>query len=184
MPRFVAFVRVSALALVLGGVARPECFAGRGRPVHDRRVQQRDRGYHTYRHSVAPGHSQGGTPGLLRGAQDRHLGRRRHRPPDASQRRRRTHLGADDARPRGRWDATDYDRQPVPVVDSTTGTIWLTFCRNNDDVLVTSSTGRRPDLGRARMITGAVKKPGWALVRDRARRGHPAGAGGRTPAGW
>src|SRR5437764_817604 len=29
---------------------------------------------------------------------------------------------------------------PCPVVDRETGTIWLTFCRDNEDVFVTSST--------------------------------------------
>src|SRR5262249_8854591 len=50
---------------------------------------------------------------------------------------------------------------PCPVVDRETGTIWLTFCRDNDDVFVTSST----DDGRSwlppRRITPAVTRPDW-----------------------
>ena len=50
---------------------------------------------------------------------------------------------------------------PCPVVDATTGTIWLTFCRNNDDVLVASSRDDGRTWAATRSITGTVKKPGW-----------------------
>jgi sialidase-1 len=49
---------------------------------------------------------------------------------------------------------------PCPVLDQSTGTMWLTFCRNNDEVFVMSS-----DDGLAwtppRRITTDVKEPDW-----------------------
>jgi sialidase-1 len=51
---------------------------------------------------------------------------------------------------------------PCPVVDATTGTVWLTFCRNNDDVLVTSSRDDGRTWAPPRTITGLVKRPGWS----------------------
>jgi sialidase-1 len=50
---------------------------------------------------------------------------------------------------------------PCPVVDATTGTVWLTFCRNNTDVLVTSSTDDGLTWAAPRTITESVKRPGW-----------------------
>jgi sialidase-1 len=50
---------------------------------------------------------------------------------------------------------------PCPVVDATTGTVWLTFCRNNEDVLVTSSRDDGRTWAAPRTITGAVKATGW-----------------------
>ena len=50
---------------------------------------------------------------------------------------------------------------PCPVVNATTGTIWLTFCRNNNDVLVTSSQDDGRTWAEPRTITGSVKRPGW-----------------------
>ena len=73
---------------------------------------------------------------------------------------------------------------PCPVVDATTGTIWLTFCRNNDDVLVTSSTDDGRTWAAPRTITRDGQAARLELVRDRARRGHPARREDRMPAGW
>jgi sialidase-1 len=50
---------------------------------------------------------------------------------------------------------------PCPVVDATTGTVWLTFCRDNDDVLVTSSRDDGRTWAPPRAITASVKRPGW-----------------------
>jgi sialidase-1 len=50
---------------------------------------------------------------------------------------------------------------PCPVVDATTGMVWLTLCRNNDDVLVTSSADDGRTWAAPRTITGSVKRPGW-----------------------
>jgi sialidase-1 len=50
---------------------------------------------------------------------------------------------------------------PCAVVDAKTGTIWLTFCRNNVDVLVTSSQDDGRTWTTPRTITASVKKPGW-----------------------
>lgn len=50
---------------------------------------------------------------------------------------------------------------PCPVVDASTGTIWLTFCRNNDDVLVTSSRDDGRTWTAPGSITRSVKRPEW-----------------------
>lgn len=50
---------------------------------------------------------------------------------------------------------------PCPVVDRSTGTIWLAFCRNNTDVFVTSSTDDGRTWAAPRAITEAVKEPTW-----------------------
>jgi sialidase-1 len=161
MPRSVAFIRVSALALVLGGVSGLES----SRAADDRFTtdvfKSGTGGYHTYRIPsllVTPR----GT--LLAFCEGRKTGASDNGDIDIVMRR------SDDG---GRtWGATtlvheDGGTQPIaignpcPVVDSTTGTIWLTFCRNNDDVLVTSSQDDGRTWTEPRTITGAVKKPGW-----------------------
>ena len=48
-----------------------------------------------------------------------------------------------------------------PVVDQDTGTIWLPFCRDNDDVLITYSTDDGQTWAKPREITQDVKKPVW-----------------------
>ncbi len=50
---------------------------------------------------------------------------------------------------------------PCPVVDQTTGTIWLPFCRNNDDVLITYSDDDGKTWAKPRDITRDVKRPHW-----------------------
>jgi sialidase-1 len=50
---------------------------------------------------------------------------------------------------------------PCPVVDETDGTIWLPFCRDNDDVFVTFSKDDGKTWVKPRPITQGVKKPGW-----------------------
>ena len=50
---------------------------------------------------------------------------------------------------------------PCPVVDESTGTIWLPLCRDNDDVLVTSSTDDGRTWSAPRDITAEVKRPDW-----------------------
>jgi sialidase-1 len=50
---------------------------------------------------------------------------------------------------------------PCPVVDRSTGTIWLTFCRDNTDVFVTESTDDGRTWAKPRVITDTVKKPAW-----------------------
>lgn len=51
---------------------------------------------------------------------------------------------------------------PCPVVDTATGTIWLTFCRDNRDVLVTSSTDNGHTWNPSRDITREVKPADWS----------------------
>ncbi|NQU22032.1 MAG: exo-alpha-sialidase [Candidatus Nealsonbacteria bacterium] len=50
---------------------------------------------------------------------------------------------------------------PCPVVDRTTGTIWLPFCRNNDRVFITKSTDDGVTWAEPIEITADVKKPEW-----------------------
>jgi sialidase-1 len=50
---------------------------------------------------------------------------------------------------------------PCPVVERTTGTIWLPFCRNNDRVFVTRSTDDGLTWGHPVEITRHVKRPDW-----------------------
>ncbi len=50
---------------------------------------------------------------------------------------------------------------PCPVIDSTTGRVWLPFCRNNDRVLVTCSDDQGQSWSVPREITDQVKKANW-----------------------
>jgi sialidase-1 len=50
---------------------------------------------------------------------------------------------------------------PCPVVDATTGTTWLTFCRDNRDVVVMSSQDDGRNWTAPRTITEMVKKAAW-----------------------
>lgn len=50
---------------------------------------------------------------------------------------------------------------PCPVVERSTGTIWLPFCRNNDRVFVTQSTDDGQTWAEPLEITQHVKKPEW-----------------------
>jgi sialidase-1 len=51
---------------------------------------------------------------------------------------------------------------PCPVVDQTTGRIWLPFCRNNDRVFVTSSTDDGLSWTPPVEITATVKLANWS----------------------
>jgi sialidase-1 len=51
---------------------------------------------------------------------------------------------------------------PCPVVDQDTGVLWLPFNRDNDRVLVTSSSDDGRTWTRPRDITAAVKEPTWS----------------------
>ena len=50
---------------------------------------------------------------------------------------------------------------PCPVVERTTGTIWLPFCRNNNRVFITKSTDDGLTWDKPVEITQHVKKPEW-----------------------
>lgn len=50
---------------------------------------------------------------------------------------------------------------PCPVVDQSTGIIWLPFCRDNDEVLITSSRDDGLTWTAPRVITADVKRPDW-----------------------
>ena len=51
-----------------------------------------------------------------------------------------------------------------PVVDRETGTIWLPFCRDNRDVLVTKSIDDGVSWSEPVDITADVKNPEWSWV--------------------
>ncbi len=60
------------------------------------------------------------------------------------------------------WDDGDNTiGNPCPVVDQTTGTIWMPFCRNNDRVFMTSSTDDGLTWATPIEITSTVKLPNW-----------------------
>ncbi|MCA9069704.1 MAG: exo-alpha-sialidase, partial [Planctomycetaceae bacterium] len=48
-----------------------------------------------------------------------------------------------------------------PVVDQSNGRIWLPFCRDNDDVLMTYSDDEGQTWSKPEDITSDVKRPGW-----------------------
>lgn len=50
---------------------------------------------------------------------------------------------------------------PAPVVDRTTGTVWLPFCRNNQRVFVTHSDDDGRTWSQPIEITATVKRPDW-----------------------
>ncbi len=50
---------------------------------------------------------------------------------------------------------------PCPVVDRDTGRVWLPFCRDNDDVLITYSDDDGRTWAKPRTITKDVKRPDW-----------------------
>ena len=50
---------------------------------------------------------------------------------------------------------------PCPVVDGETGMIWLPFCRNNDQVLITYSSDDGITWAKPRDITPDAKRKGW-----------------------
>ncbi len=50
---------------------------------------------------------------------------------------------------------------PCPVVDRSSGTIWLPFCRDNDRVFMTKSTDDGKTWAAPIEITDHVKKPEW-----------------------
>ena len=51
---------------------------------------------------------------------------------------------------------------PCPVVDETTGVVWLTFCRDNDGVFVTSSRDDGRTWAKPTEITATTKQPAWS----------------------
>ncbi len=51
---------------------------------------------------------------------------------------------------------------PCPVVDRTTGVIWLPFCRDNDRIFVTSSDDDGATWAKPVEITRTVKDPAWS----------------------
>lgn len=50
---------------------------------------------------------------------------------------------------------------PAPVLDNTTGVVWLLFCRDNDRVFVTHSADHGASWANPREITADVKRPEW-----------------------
>ena len=54
--------------------------------------------------------------------------------------------------------------QPCPVVDHTTGTIWMPFCKNNRRVFMMKSTDDGASWSTPVDITDDVVDPGWSYV--------------------
>ena len=50
---------------------------------------------------------------------------------------------------------------PCPVVDQETGTIWMPFCRDNNDVFITHSNDDGKTWSVPTDITSSAKKPAW-----------------------
>jgi sialidase-1 len=61
-------------------------------------------------------------------------------------------------------DGAQSVNQPCPVVDSHTGTIWLPFCKNNQQVFVTKSTDDGVTWSSPVEITKDVKDSAWSYV--------------------
>jgi sialidase-1 len=53
---------------------------------------------------------------------------------------------------------------PAPVVDQDTGTIWMPFCRNNKEVLLTKSEDDGLTWSEPANITGSVTRGDWVWV--------------------
>ena len=53
---------------------------------------------------------------------------------------------------------------PCPVVDHSTGVIWLPFCKNNQQVFITRSEDDGVSWGAPVEITSEVKDPSWAYL--------------------
>ncbi len=63
------------------------------------------------------------------------------------------------------WDnGEDTIGNPCPVVDRSTGTIWVAFCRNSDRVYVTKSTDDGNSWTTPVEITNDVKLPKWGPI--------------------
>lgn len=53
---------------------------------------------------------------------------------------------------------------PCPVVDASTGVIWLPFCKNNKEVFITSSSDDGQSWTPPRNISSSATKPTWDWV--------------------
>ena len=53
---------------------------------------------------------------------------------------------------------------PCPVIDQSTGRLWLPFCRNNKQVLMTHSSDDGRTWAKPVEITRAVTRPDWSWV--------------------
>ncbi len=60
-----------------------------------------------------------------------------------------------------RDDGPDTAGNPCPVLDPSTGTVWLLYCRNNRRVFVTSSADGGTSWSPPAEITAEVSRPGW-----------------------
>ena len=53
---------------------------------------------------------------------------------------------------------------PCPVIDDSTGTIWMPFCRNNKEVLISKSVDDGTSWSKPVNISGSVVKSAWTWV--------------------
>ncbi|MBM3802604.1 MAG: exo-alpha-sialidase [Acidimicrobiia bacterium] len=61
-------------------------------------------------------------------------------------------------------EGTQTMNQPCPVLDRETGTLWLPFCKNNQQVYVTKSTDDGASWSAPVEITSSVKDPSWKYL--------------------
>ena len=73
---------------------------------------------------------------------------------------------------------------PCPVVDQRTGTIWLPFCKNNQQVFVTSSADDGVSWSVPMEITATVKDPAWSYVGTGPGHGIQLGSGRLLIPSW
>ncbi|MGD9646059.1 MAG: exo-alpha-sialidase [Pirellulales bacterium] len=152
---------LAAVALVLGIIASRASSAGEEPKAVDVFVAG-EGGYHTYR---IPALLRAKDGNLLAFCEGRKTGRGDHGDIDLLV-RRSSDNGAT-------WGPTEvvYEEggkakitigNPCPVLDAETGEIWLTFCRDNRDVLVTSSSDHGRTWTKPRDITADVKPKDWS----------------------
>ncbi len=156
----------SRLVIVLAVVFVTAAAAGNNLPAGDT-VAQTDvftsgsEGYHTYR---IPGIVSTNKDTLLAFCEGRKTGRGDHGDLDLVL-RRSTDGGKTWQPMQLVYEEGDSEKitigNPCPVVDRTTGTIWLPFCRNNDRVFMTNSTDDGKTWATPVEITKDVKKPEW-----------------------
>ena len=149
-----------AAVLVVGLLTGVRAAAGEGRLETDVFVSGKD-GYHTFRIPALIVTTRGT---LLAFCEGRKTSRSDHGDIDLVLRR-----SADGGKTWGPLEVVHEEGgtakitigNPCPVLDQASGTLWLTLCRNNNDVLVTHSTDDGKTWATPRDITKDVKQAGW-----------------------
>ncbi|WP_435009121.1 sialidase family protein [Tundrisphaera lichenicola] len=161
MAQSAPIVRVATLVFVVGLLANPETARAEDDRFSTDVFESGTGGYHTYRIPALLVTARGT---LLAFCEGRKTGRSDHG--DIDLLLRRSVDGGRNWGPPALVHEEGGDEpvtigNPCPVLDASTGTIWLTFCRDNKDVLVTSSEDDGQTWTPPRTITEEVKKPEW-----------------------